>query len=263
MARKRELIRNQAYARRLAKARVAYANLSPQQKAVKAKHHLEWSRNHPELVKKYRQKCCKKRWKVWRDKIKSDPVKYQHWRELQRKSSRGKYQRRKLANPEHLREMSRITARRLRNKVLTGYGNVCEWPGCEETQNLEIAHVKHDGLAHRKHLKATKVESVYRDLVKRGFPTTGKFSCTLLCHGHHVLYDKNSKFQKDKSERCKVKLIKPTINVNGEKITQNIDVSIEQHIESLSISTIGNEGKQILHNPEMNDADIDLLTQTP
>ena len=88
----------------------------------------------------------------------------------------------KLNHPSYSDHQKEI-ARNLKLKVLTYYGPAgllgCCWIGCTvvDLDMLSLDHIDDDGAKHRKELAGS---SVYRDVLKRNFPS----GFQTLCHNH-------------------------------------------------------------------------------
>lgn len=131
----------------------------------------------------HRSQCLNQRKKWLRRKLKTDPAFVKRWRA----SNLIRVMRWKQRHLVQCHEMELKRARRIRAEVIAGYGGICSWSGCGETEHLEIAHINRNGKKHRRGGSGT-LQS-YRDLIRLGFPTTGQWACRLLCRGHHLLYD--------------------------------------------------------------------------
>lgn len=93
--------------------------------------------------------CSAERSRKWR---KENPTK---WAELNRRNT--KWQQDKLSR-----------------EVFQGYGNACACCGETIREFLQLDHVNGGGHAHR---KTRNVRSIYRDVVKDGFPDTYRLLC--------------------------------------------------------------------------------------
>lgn len=78
-------------------------------------------------------------------------------------------------NPEKVKEMGRVTARRVREDVINAYGGKCACCGEFREEFLALDHVEGDGHKERKEAKGT---NLYYRVRREGYPDRYR----LLCH---------------------------------------------------------------------------------
>lgn len=103
-------------------------------------------------------------------RLMTDPVRH----EAKKKYRREYYKNNRVALLKYEREIGQ----ELRTLCLNHYGWICKCCGEDEPRFLALDHINNDGREHRKRCKGSGV-SLYRDLIKAGFPD---YIQTLCCN---------------------------------------------------------------------------------
>src|SRR5574343_20102 len=106
------------------------------------------------------KRCCADRYRQWQQNNR------EHIREYQREWINN--------NRDKHNEYNRNRNKRLKDSVMSYYGNKCSCCGETEPKFLTVDHVNNDGAAHRKEVHGDKI---YSHIIKANFPDSFQILC--------------------------------------------------------------------------------------
>ena len=114
------------------------------------------------------------------EELKPHSLYMREWRtrnpERYREKAATNARKRRRANPEKYRAISRKVYIKLKLDVLIAYGGHCNCCGENQYEFLTLDHVNNDGAEHRRRLN-TRGYAVYAEARKLGFPPTFQVLC--------------------------------------------------------------------------------------